>query len=31
MYTESPIKNVIDIENVKFILKNINKGNKKVI
>jgi len=31
MYTESPIKNVIDIENVKFILKNINKGNKRDI
>lgn len=31
MYTESPIKNIADVENIEFILKNINKGNKRVI
>jgi len=29
MYSESPLKNV-DYEKVQFILKNINKGNKRV-
>jgi len=31
MYTETPLKNIIDAENIEFTLKNITKGNKRVI
>jgi hypothetical protein len=29
MYTETPLKNIIDAENIEFTLKNITKGNKR--